>query len=186
MSEKYKVYDNSSAYFITFTLVEWIRLFHIPTYANIVVDSIKFCQENKGLELFAYCIMPSHIHLIARSEKQPFGNIVRDLKKCTARQIVLELAKDSDNKQYLNTFIERAKGIRRNKLYKVWQDGFHPEVIHSNQFFYQKLKYIHQNPVEAGLVSSQEDYVYSSVRNYAELKYVLEIVFEMPQLITTR
>jgi len=185
MSEKYKVYDNSSAYFITFTLVEWIRLFHIPTYAGIVIDSIKFCQDNKDLELYGYCIMPSHIHLIARSEKQPLGTIVRDLKKYTSHQITSGLAKDNDNKQYLNAFLERANEIRRNKTYKVWQDGFHPEIIHSNEFFYQKLKYIHQNPVEAGLVNSQEDYMYSSARNYAELKYELEIVFEMPQLITS-
>lgn len=184
MSEKYKVFDNSSAYFITFALVEWIRLFHIPVYAGIIIDSIKFCQENKSLELYGYCIMPSHVHLIVRSEKQPLGAIVRDIKKYTAYQITQKLLTDIENKHHLITFTETAKEVRRNKIFKVWQDGFHPEIIHSNKFFYQKLDYIHQNPTDAGLVTSQENYLYSSARNYAELNHVLEIIFESPRLIT--
>jgi len=184
MSEKYKVFDNTSAYFITFTLVEWIELFHNDEYASIIVDSIKFCQKNKGLELYGYCIMPSHVHLIVRSEMQLLGTIVRDIKKYTAFQITQNLAKDIENKHHLTTFSEKAKGIRRIKLHKVWQDGFHPEVIHSNRFFYQKLNYIHQNPVEARMVKSPEEYLYSSARNYAELNHLLEIVFEMTLLKT--
>jgi len=184
MSEKYKVFDSNNVYFITFTLVEWIRLFHIPAYVGIIVDSIKFCQENKGLGLFGYCIMPSHIHLIARSEKQPLGAVVRDIKKFTAYQITQKLKEDNDNMHYLNTFIETAEKTRRNKIYKVWQDGFHPEIIYSNRFFYQKLRYIHQNPVEGLMVTSQVDYMYSSARNYADLSHVLEIIYEMPQLRT--
>jgi len=84
----------------------------------------------------------------------------------------------------LAVFADAANRIKRNKNYKVWQDGFHPEVITSNQFFYQKLKYIHDNPVEAALAELPEQYPCSSARNYAELNYVLEIVFEMPQRIT--
>lgn len=184
MSEKYKAFDADSAYFITFTLVEWHNLFQIPQFAKILIDSIKYCQHNKGLELFGYCIMPSHVHLIARSTNCPLGSVIRDLKKYTARKIVEKLIEGQSYKPILDSFAFKAKSINRNKNYKVWQDGFHPEIIASNRFFYQKLKYIHNNPVEAELVRSPEMYIYSSARNYAELSSVLEIIFESTQLIT--
>ncbi|HNV52501.1 MAG TPA: transposase [Tenuifilaceae bacterium] len=184
MSEKYKVIDTGYSYFITITLVEWQKLFHIPLYAEIITDSIRYCQKNKGLELFGYVIMPSHIHLIARAELRPLGEVMRDFKKFTATRIVERLSKDLEHQPMLAVFADAANRIKRNKNYKVWQDGFHPEVITSSQFFYQKLKYIHDNPVEAALAELPEQYPYSSARNYAELDYVLEIVFEMPQRIT--
>jgi len=184
VSEKYKAFDPSYSYFITFTLIEWQNLFQVPHYAKIIIDSIRFCQQNKGLELFGYVIMPSHIHLIARSEAPPISEVVRDLKKYTANRIIKELTKDFERKSMLKEFTEAASLIRRNRFFKVWQDGYHPEVIASNRFFYQKLKYIHDNPVEAGLVESPEQYPYSSARNYAELDHVLEIIFESSQLVT--
>jgi putative transposase len=186
MSEKYKAFDLNSPYFITFTLVEWQHLFHITQFAKIIIDSIKYCQANKELELLGYCIMPSHIHLIVRSEKNSLGSVIRDLKKYTAYQITQELAKNPNFLPILDTFATHAQKIKRNKTYKVWQDGYHPMVITSNRIFYQKLKYIHDNPVKAGLASSPEQFMYSSARNYAELDGVLEIIFEMPQLITCR
>lgn len=184
MSEKYKVYETEYSYFITFTLVEWKKLFHIPLYADILIDSIQYCQKNKGLELFGYVIMPNHIHLITRSEVQPLGGIIRDIKKYTAIRIIDELAGDINHQSKLTVFQKAASRIKRNRVYKVWQDGYHPEVIMSNKFFYQKLKYIHDNPVNAGLVDSPELYLYSSARNYAELDHVLDIILESSQQIT--
>jgi len=97
MSEKYKVIDTAYSYFITITLVEWQKLLHIPLYAEIIIDSIRYCQKNKGLELFGYVIMPSHIHLIARAEERPLGEVVRDFKKFTAARIVERLGKDLEH-----------------------------------------------------------------------------------------
>ena len=79
-------------------------------------------------------------------------------------------------------FQAKAEAIKRNKFVKVWLDGFHPEIIFSNKFFFQKLNYIHNNPVVAGLVSVQEEYNYSSARNYAGLYAPLEIIFESMEL----
>ncbi|MDO9257159.1 MAG: transposase [Bacteroidales bacterium] len=84
MSERYKAFDPEAPYFITFTLVEWIPLFTNQQFATIVVDSLKFCVQNKGLLIYGYCIMPSHVHLIVQSHKNPLGSIIRDFKKFTA------------------------------------------------------------------------------------------------------
>ncbi|MEW5846677.1 MAG: transposase [Bacteroidota bacterium] len=184
MSEKYKAIGKGYSYFITITLIEWQKLFNIPHYANIIIDSIRYSQKCKGLELFGYVIMPSHLHLIVRTDMLPLGEVIRDFKKFTAVRIADELCKDLERRPILDVFAIAAKRIKRNKNYKVWQDGYHPEAITSNQLFYQKLKYIHHNPVKAGLVELPEQHPYSSARNYAGLDYVLEIVFEIPQRIT--
>ena len=71
-----------------------------------------------------------------------------------------------------------------NKKYKFWQDGFHPEIIYNPNFFYEKLQYIHKNPVKEMIVENEEDYLFSSARNYAGLSSVLDVITESGQLIT--
>jgi len=184
MSEQYKIFDPQATYFITFTLVEWLPLLKIPEFASVLIDSLKFCVASKGLLIFGYCIMPSHAHLIVKSELFPLGSVIRDLKKFTASQISNMTEKNENYHIYFKTFQNSATDIKRNKYIKVWQDGYHPEIIFSNKFFFQKLNYIHNNPVAAGLVTKPEDYYYCSARNYAGLDAPLDIIFESQQLIT--
>ena len=184
MSEQYKAFDAESPYFITFTVVEWIPLLNIPEFASILIDSLKFCVQNKGLLIFGYCIMPSHAHLIVKSELFPLGSVIRDFKKFTATQISERTKKDEKYHEYFKAFQNSAIEIKRNKYVKVWQDGYHPEIIFSNKFIFQKLNYIHNNPVVAGLVDKPEVYYYSSARNYAGLDAPIGIIFESQQLIS--
>ena len=60
--------------------------------------------------------------------------------------------------------------------FKFWQDGIHPIILYSNSFIDQKLNYIHNNPVEAGLVFEPQHYAYSSAINYADGKGLLEVI----------
>ncbi len=64
-----------------------------------------------------------------------------------------------------------------NKNFHFWRQDNHPEKLISNNFKDQKLEYIHKNPVEAGLVDNPEDYRYSSARDYAGDKGLLDITF---------
>ncbi len=184
MSEKYKIHNDENPYFVTFSLVEWVNLFHLYIYADIIIQSLKYCQNHYGLEIYGYCIMPSHIHLIIRSENKKLSAIVRDIKKFTSVEIIKTLKKEQDMNILLNIFSKAAISIKRNWYYKVWQDGYHPEEISSNKFLYQKLNYIHNNPIEKGLVMVAEDYLYSSARNYAELDALLEIILLSRQMRT--
>ncbi len=178
MSEAYKAHDDSKAYFMTFTIVHWIKLFEKKSYTQIIIDSLKYCQQNKGLEIYAFCIMPSHIHLIARSNVGKISEIIRDLKKFTSVQIIKTLEEDSEYVKYLPVFYNESLKIKRNSKYKVWQDGYHPIEMFSHRIFKQKLHYIHNNPVVAGIVDSPIDFKYSSARNYAELPRVLDVILE--------
>jgi putative transposase len=57
MSSKYKISDHQAMYFITFATVEWVDALSRALYKDIVVSSLKFCQKEKGLLVYAWCIM---------------------------------------------------------------------------------------------------------------------------------
>ena len=71
MSSKYKFLDQSRPYFASFAIVEWVDVFVRPNYVEILLDSLRYCQKNKGLVLYAWCVMPSHIHLIMGTTSTP-------------------------------------------------------------------------------------------------------------------
>lgn len=76
----------------------------------------------------------------------------------------------------LGYFRNACDHLKREQQYKVWQTGFHAEILYSSYFIQQKLQYIHNNPVKEGIVVKPEDYLFSSARNYAELENELEII----------
>ena len=89
MSPAYKFHKPDGLYFITFATVSWVDVFTRRDYKDIVVESLKFCQKEKGLLLFAWVIMSNHVHLIAEAaEGFKLQDIVRDLKKYTSKQII--------------------------------------------------------------------------------------------------
>jgi REP element-mobilizing transposase RayT len=145
----------------------------------ILIDSLKYCQKERGLEIYAYCIMSSHIHLLCKgSESETLASIIRDFKKFTSKKIIQTIIEfpESRREWLLAYFKEACAHLKRTQQYKVWQDGYHAEHVYSNKFIKQKLNYIHQNPVVHKIVSAAEDYVFSSAKNYAELDNELEII----------
>ena len=100
MSEKYKIKEPDRAYFVTLTTVGWIDLFTRKEIKQIVIDSIKYCQVNKGLILFGWCLMPSHLHMLCQSvNEHSLSDILRDLKKHTSRQIVKFIKEGNESRR---------------------------------------------------------------------------------------
>src|SRR5687768_16481443 len=92
MSEKYKVRDQERPYFITFSVEEWIDVFTRQQYKDIVLDSLRFCQKEKGLIIYGWCLMTNHIHLIVgRKGKYKIEEIIRDLKNILLYMYVVPL-----------------------------------------------------------------------------------------------
>ena len=91
MGRKFKIGDQEAVHFVTFTTIRWLdqpvgrtSIFTRAEYRDIFLDSIRYCQKNKGLEVYAYCIMSSHVHMIvARHGAQPLEHVIRDIKKFT-------------------------------------------------------------------------------------------------------
>ena len=81
MSRNYKIHDQTDLHYLTYATVGWVDVLTRPAYKDIVVESLPFCQREKGLELFAWCIMSNHVHLIARAkEGHRLQDIMRDHK----------------------------------------------------------------------------------------------------------
>lgn len=187
MSTKYKANIPDKAYFITITCVNWIDVFTRLNHRYTIINSIKYCQEHKGLQIFAYCIMPSHIHLICSADKGiKLSDIIRDFKKFTSKQIIENIKNEPESRRewLLELFSKACEQLKREQEYKVWQDGYHAEIIETVKFMNQKLNYIHHNPVIDKIVEKPEDYLFSSARNYADLDNELEVFILPKQLIT--
>ncbi len=187
MSEKYRIWDQNKLYFLTLTVKEWIDIFIDDNYKLIIIDSLRFCQKEKGIEIFGYCIMSSHIHMIARvKENYKLSDCLRDFKKYTSKAIIRQISKEQDlsRRSLIEKFINKNKDKTGKENHTFWQTGNHPVEISSNKFFDEKLEYIHNNPVVASLVKHPEDYLFSSARNYAGLDNHLDVVLEIVKLRT--
>ena len=117
--------------------------------------------------------MSSHVHMIvARHGKQNLEAVIRDIKKYTSAKII-EAIRDNDQESRKELFLwlfERAgKRNPNNTRYQFWQQHSHPIELNTNEKLDQRLDYIHNNPVVAGIVRHPEDYLYSSAGNYAKL-----------------
>lgn len=168
MSEKYKVIDGTTPTFITSTIVDWVDLFIRPNYHRILDDSLNYCIKEKNLSVHAYVYMTSHIHLIATAPENELQYIMRDFKKFTSKKLIAEIKEIPESRRVwlLRKFNYEAQSRGRAQEYKVWQDGFHPVILDTLEKVEQRINYIHYNPVEAGIVFHERDYVNSSYRHY--------------------
>ena len=169
---RYKIFDQRGLNYLTLTTVGWIDLFSRKAYKDIIIESLQFCQQNKGLVIYGYVIMTNHIHLICQinqDSEHELSAVIRDFKKYTAKKFIhyLENGIESRKKWILKLFREFGKKNTANRNYQIWTNNNHPIDLYSPKVIWQKLDYIHFNPVKAGIVINPEDYVYSSARNYS-------------------
>ena len=174
-------------YFMTMTVVDWIDLFTRVKQKQLIVDSLEYCQENKGLNIFGWCLMPSHLHLIANT-KIPFDldNVIRDFKRHTSKHAIFLIENEAESRRewLLDKFAHAGKIHPKNKNHKVWQDKNHAIELFAEKVSWQKLNYIHRNPVIDKIIYNEQDYLFSSARNYYGLPNVLEIDCLTPPVTT--
>jgi putative transposase len=172
MRSRYKITELESPHFITCTIVGWLPVFTRARYLDIITASLTFCRQQKGLRLHAYVILDNHLHLVVSSDI--LSQVIRYFKRHTAKEI-LAVARQEDTQWLLKQF-ELFKGVHKgDSQHQVWQEGFHPQAITTEDMLRQKLDYIHYNPVFRGLVDRPEDWRYSSARNYFGQDGLLEI-----------
>ena len=177
MSTGYKIANQEGVYYLTLQVVDWVDIFTRKVYRDIVIDSLNYCQKNKGLIIFAFVIMSNHIHLLVRSDNGNLSDVIRELKSFTAKKMLetIESINESRRDWMLNIFEFAAKRHKRNEKYQLWTHENHAEEIFSNKFIDQKIDYIHQNPVRAGIVQHAEEYMYSSARAYADMECAVKV-----------
>jgi len=140
MGRKYTIADSTRLHFVSFATVNRIDVFVRRIYCEIVVDSLKFCMDNKGLELYAWCIMSSHVHLIISSEKDDLRMILRDLKRHTSKTIlktIEENVQESRREWMLWMFARAGKRNPNNEIYQFWQQNNHPIQLSTHEMLMQ-------------------------------------------------
>ena len=110
MSTKYKIRDQEQLYFVSFAVVYWLDVFVRNEYREVLLDSLRFCQKNKGLEVFAWCIMTSNVHLIIGTTDKKMEDILRDFKSYTSTQLrkVISQNQQESRREWLLEMMKKA------------------------------------------------------------------------------
>jgi putative transposase len=172
MGHAYRVYDQQGIYFITFTVHQWVDVFTRRLYSDILLENLRYCQLHKGLKIYAWVIMSNHCHLIVSTEGFKLSDVIRDFKKHTAKKIY-EAIQNNELESRRNWLLWL---LKKDDHIWFWEEGYHGEEIRTKSFFDSKVEYIHQNPVRAGIVEKEEEYLLSSCGDfYGTRKGLLEL-----------
>ena len=164
MSTRYKT-EAGKLYFVTLTIVGWIDVFTRKEHVELIYDNLRYCQKNKGLEIYAYVIMSNHIHLVCRTMDKPLNEVLRDFKSFTAKRLFEQIEHNpmESRKEWMAyMFRYFGKGNSQNKEIQFWVHGTHAIELHSPKVILQKVNYIHLNPVRAEIVVEPEHYLHGS------------------------
>lgn len=159
--------DPDHLYFITASASQRAHHFHRDVIKRILLDRLNTGRILGQYQLYAFVIMPNHIHMIIRclGEYSP-GDVVREYKKATSNLILRHLEAEGDH-QTLEVFTQAVEHPQKQH-YAVWENEYQAKNIFSPDFLSQKLDYIHQNPVQShwSLVDHPEKYIWSSACFY--------------------
>ena len=154
---------------------DYLLLANVP--ASVLPDMFLLQYENG--DVCSWVIMTNHMHMIAGSHgENKISDIMRDFKKFTSKKILQTLLIESGESRrdwMLNRFEYAGKNDKKITNYKFWQEGNDAQEIYLNDYFNQKLNYIHENPVKAEIVNREEDYRYSSAIDWAGRKGLLDV-----------
>ena len=170
-----EIEKNNNTFFLTIKSIDGLPLLINKKYYQIILDSLKFCRENKGWKIWAYTILINHLHLVlSTSDNYSLSISVGEFKSFTAKIILKQLKID---KQYnlldaLNTAADRIK----DRETRLWRRDCYPKAVITKKFLLQKVKYTDLNAQKHNIVNDIEKYPYTSYHNhYCDHPVVLEI-----------
>jgi len=170
---RYKVHQAGHPYFITSTINSWLPVFTRQEAADVIYDSWRYLQREREFNLFAYVILENHLHMIVSAPQLPA--VMQSFKSYTARKII-----DLLEQRHASALLRQLRATKlRHKTqseYQVWQEGGKPKEIQNDEMMWQKIEYIHNNPVVRGYVDDALHWRWSSARNYAGQEGLIEVV----------
>lgn len=174
---------------MTLQVVSWVDIFTRKRYKDIVVDAMNYAVSIKGLAIYSYVIMSNHLHLVASAENKNLSDVIGRLKSHTSKKLIESICNESESRHewMLDLFTEARLKHQRIPIaigtnYQIWTHENHAEECFSPAFTTSKIRYIHDNPVRAGIVEFPEEYLYSSAVNCFEKKGLVPVVIIHPHL----
>jgi putative transposase len=141
-------FDPNYLYFVTTKAVGYRHVFRRDIIKRIIVDTMHTATILKQSTLYAFVIMPNHIHALLQCNSQnPPGDWVRILKTVSAR-LIIRLYRVEKNYAALEWLTSQVKRSDRQS-HKVWEDNYLAKAVVTESFMLQKLKYIHNNPMQS-------------------------------------
>ena len=159
-------HDPTHLYFVTATLLGWQQLFVQPDYARLILDSLNWHRQRNRWNLYAYVVMPHHLHAIVKPlGEQTISSVLQSFGSFTAHAILAHL--QDDKRDDLLTLFSQRQERDASKQHQIWQP-IQAKNITSIAFLREKFEYIHNNPVAKKwrLVEDRAEYVYSSACFY--------------------
>jgi len=170
---RYRFGDQHYPHFMTSTVVAWLPVFSYPEFARVILDSWRFLQSQRDIDILAWVIMENHIHWIGVGAQ--LSKRVGQFKSFTATSI-LKLMQEKGTKTLLQELRYYKLRHKTDQDHQLWQEGSHPIQIESEDVMWQKIEYIHNNPIRRGFVDDPTAWRYSSARCYAGKSGLLETV----------
>ena len=140
-------------------------MFTRAVYAEFLLKNLAYCRKSKGLVLYEFVIMPSHVHLIAAAANANLGEILRDFKTYTSKELVKLIAaneQESRKEWMLRLFKEHGAANPLNTHNQFWQQSNKPILLDTPKKFDDCVRYVRENPLVAGLVTDETAYTWSS------------------------
>lgn len=157
--------EETRTLFITLKIVKDLHIFISRPYFDILLNSLRYCCDNKGLHIYAYTILINHLHLVFWIEEGVIASsLLRDFKKFTANRLLVQLK--LDRRKDILEVLRRAAVGRGDRNFRFWKKACHPEGITTDKFLIQKINYVDFNAVKHGVIDDIEKYPYTSYHNH--------------------
>ena len=169
---RYRFCDEYYPHFMTCTVNAWLPVFSTADFVEIVLDSWRFLQQERRIDILGWVVLENHLHWIAVGPL--LGKRVGEFKSFTALSILRAM-----EKRGYRTMLDQLRfyklGHKKDQVHQLWQEGSHPKRIDHDQMMWQKLEYIHSNPLRRGYVDDPLHWRYSSARSYAGQDGLLDV-----------
>lgn len=186
LSNEKPIIPLDACYFLTFNTVDKIDLFVRPACKQLVADALNHFIRTQSLNLYAWCLMSSHLHLVLRTKDGSApAYFERDFKKYTTPTLLktIEMEMDPRRDWMLRRFEEYGRSLRRLEKYHLWQNCSSPLRIDNEQprVLMDRITHVHENPVREGIVDQAENYLFSSARDYTGMHGLVNVKVVQPQ-----
>ena len=166
MTPKFQLSRDSQALFITAVAKDRLPVFRSDAIKLVTCNALDEARKSGGFLIFAYVIMPDHLHLLTDCPKTS-ADVLRYVKGLTGRRVI-DYLKEYGYESSLAKL--RHEQWKRKHSYSLWQQEKNVFSIFSEAMFMQKVNYIHLNPVRAEMCDRPSDYRWSSARYWRRLE----------------